>query len=47
MPIKSCKKKGKTGKRWGSKGKCYTGRGSSSKAARQGRAAYANGYRGR
>jgi hypothetical protein len=33
------------GHRWGSKGKIYRGKGSRAKAARQGRAAYAHGYR--
>lgn len=34
------------GFQWGSKGKVYTGPGAAAKAAAQGRAAYANGYRG-
>jgi hypothetical protein len=39
MPVH----KTKGGYKWGSKGKVYK---SKAKAARQGRAAYANGYRG-
>jgi hypothetical protein len=35
------------GYRWGGHGKIYTGPGAEAKAARQGRAAYANGYRGK
>lgn len=42
MPVH---KQGK-GFQWGSKGKVYTGPGAAAKAAAQGRAAYANGYRG-
>jgi len=38
MPIKSCQKNRKKGKKFGNKGKCYTGRNSRTKAARQGRA---------
>ncbi len=44
MPIKSC---GKGGKKWGDKGKCYKGKDAKSKASKQRRAAYSNGYRGR
>jgi len=47
MPVKSCKKKGKSGKKWGGKGKCYTGKNAKKKANKQARAAYANGYRGK
>jgi len=42
MPVK----KVKGGYRWGSRGKVYKGKGARAKAARQGRAAYSNGYRG-
>jgi len=42
MPVKSCTKNGKSGKKWGNKGKCYTGKNAKSKAARQGRAIKAN-----
>lgn len=35
------------GYQWGSKGKIYKGPGAAAKAAKQGRAAYANGYRGK
>lgn len=38
MPIKSCSSKGKSGHKYGDSGKCYIGKGSKSKAARQGRA---------
>lgn len=37
MPIKKCIKKGKSGHQWGNQ-KCYTGKGSKSKAIRQGKA---------
>lgn len=42
MPVK----KVGSGYRWGTKGKIYRGKNAKKKAARQGRAAYANGYRG-
>ena len=42
MPVKSCRSKGKSGKKYGSKGKCYTGPGAKSKAAKQGRAVKAS-----
>lgn len=42
MPVKRVK----GGYRWGSKGKIYRGKGAKSKAGKQGRAAYAHGYRG-
>lgn len=35
-----------TGYRWGSSGKIYTGRGAAQKAAQQGQAVYASGYKG-
>lgn len=35
------------GWRWGRSGKIYHGKGAKEKAERQGRAAYARGYRGR
>ncbi len=35
------------GYRWGGHGKIYRGKGARARAARQGRAAYANGYRGK
>ena len=38
MPVKKCKAKGKSGHKYGSKGKCYAGKGGKKKAARQGRA---------
>ena len=34
------------GYQWGSKGKVYKGSGGAKKAAAQGKAAYANGYKG-
>jgi hypothetical protein len=43
MPVR----KVKGGYKWGKKGKLYRGKGAKAKAARQGRAAHANGYRGR
>ena len=41
MPVK----KVSGGYKWGKKGKIYRGKGARAKAARQGRAAYASGYR--
>jgi hypothetical protein len=46
MPCHACTDKGKRGWKWGSKGKCYTGPGAKVKCERQGRAAFAGGYRG-
>lgn len=43
MPVK----KVKGGYRWGGKGRVYRGRGAKKKAERQGKAAYANGYKGK
>ena len=43
MPVH---KKG-SGYQWGSQGKVYKGSGAKDKAAKQGRAAYASGYRGK
>lgn len=37
---------GKVGYRWGTSGKVYTGPGAKERAERQGRAAYASGYKG-
>lgn len=43
MPIKRCSLgNGKKGYKWGNHGKCYSKR---ADAAKQARAAYANGYR--
>jgi len=42
MPVKKCSKGGKSGHKYGNSGKCYTGKGSRSKAAKQGRAVKAN-----
>ncbi|MDD5328074.1 MAG: hypothetical protein PHY02_09740 [Phycisphaerae bacterium] len=42
MPVK----KVKGGYRWGRRGKIYRGRRAKARAARQGRAAYARGYKG-
>jgi len=38
MPVQKCKKDGKSGHKYGSSGKCYTGSDSKKKAAKQGRA---------
>jgi len=46
MPIASCQRNGKPGKRWGGRGTCYTGTGASAQAARQAAAARANGFEG-
>ena len=42
MPVH----KVKGGYKWGTKGKLYKGKGAKQKAAKQGRAAYARGYKG-
>lgn len=42
MPVKSCSKNGKSGKKFGSKGKCFTGKSGASKAKKQGRAIKSN-----
>ena len=47
MLVHKCTNKGKSGYKWGGKGKCYTGKGARKKAGKQGRAAHANGYKGR
>ncbi len=50
MPVhKVSTPKGKKGPcyKWGSSGKTYCGPGSKAKAGKQGRAAYASGYRGK
>jgi hypothetical protein len=47
MPTKSCISKGRKGYRWGNHGKCYIGKGAKKRANRQGRAAYASGYKGK
>jgi hypothetical protein len=44
MPVRKVTVNGRTGYQWGS-GKVYTGPGAQAKAAAQGRAAYASGYR--
>lgn len=38
MPVKSCTKGGKKGKKYGDKGKCYTGPNAEKKAKKQGQA---------
>lgn len=38
MPVQTCVKSGKTGKKFGSTGRCYIGKSAASKAKRQGRA---------
>ena len=43
MPVH----KSNGGWQWGTHGKVYKGKGAKKKAAAQGRAAYANGYRGK
>lgn len=42
MPVR----KVSGGYRWGKHGKVYRGKGAKARAARQGRAAYAHGYKG-
>ena len=46
MPVHKVMTNGKTGYQWGNSGKVYTGAGAQARAARQGQAAYANGYKG-
>jgi len=46
MPVHKATKNGKQGYQWGSHGRVYTGPGAQAKAAAQGRAAHAAGYRG-
>jgi hypothetical protein len=46
MPVhKATSKSGKNGYQWGNHGKVYTGAGAKEKAAAQGRAAHAAGYK--
>jgi len=45
MPIKKCKFKGKSGYKFGSSGKCYTGVGARKKARKQGSAISINKLR--
>ena len=42
MPIKKCTSKGKSGKKYGDSGKCYTGKDAKSKAVKQMKAIKAN-----
>ncbi len=45
MPVRKVTKQGKTGYQWGTSGKIFTGPGAKNKAAAQGRAVYAAGYK--
>ena len=45
MPVKRTTKNGKTAYKYGNKGKAYTGKGGKAKAAKQGRAIRASGYK--
>jgi len=45
MPNKPCKSKGKSGTKWGTSGKCYTGEDAEAKAIKQGQAIKASLYR--
>ena len=48
MPVhKVHTSNGKTGYQWGGHGKVYIGPGAKQRAAKQGQAAYANGYKGK
>ena len=47
MPVHQVTVKGKKGYQWGNSGKVYFGPGAEKKAAAQGRAAYAAGYKGK
>ena len=46
MPVRKVQVNGKTGYKWGTSGKTYTGLGAEKKARAQGRAIYASGYKG-
>jgi hypothetical protein len=46
VPIKPCQVRGKKGHRWGNHGKCYTGKGSRARAAKQAAAIKASGWTG-
>lgn len=45
MPVKKCTKNGKSGHKYGSSGKCYTGKDAKRKAHIQGYAMTKNGYK--
>jgi len=45
MPVQRCIKDGKEGWKWGKSGKCYIGEGAKAKAAKQGAAIKASGYK--
>ncbi len=45
MPIKKCQTNGKSGFQWGNSGKCYTGTSGKTKAVKQAKAIFANGYK--
>jgi hypothetical protein len=45
MPVHKATKNGKSGYQWGQHGKIYTGPGAQAKAAKQGAAAHAAGYK--
>jgi hypothetical protein len=47
MPVHKVYVNGKVGYQWGQHGKVYTGPGAATKAAKQGQAAYAAGYKGK
>jgi len=47
MPVHKITHKGQICYRWGTSGKIYCGVGARANAERQGRAAYAQGYKGR
>lgn len=47
MPVRKGKDSKGSYYQWGGKGKKYRGRNAKAMAARQGRAAYASGYKGR
>jgi hypothetical protein len=47
MPVHKVRENGKVGYQWGQHGKVYFGRDAAMKAAKQGQAAHANGYKGK
>lgn len=47
MPVHKVRENGKVGYKWGTSGKVYFGSGAAEKAAKQGQAAHANGYKGK
>lgn len=45
MPVKKCSSGGKPGAKYGDAGKCYTGKGATAKAKKQGQAIQASKHK--